>query len=377
MFHPASTRWLVGALLIAAPTSLAHAADAEAVANALGKALASEQGAQYTFASASEAGSDVTISGLTVTQPNNQGQFTFANTVVSGAEEAQGGGFTAETVTMTDGTLSGDGTGKIASATVEGVTILPEATVTERKLSSGFVYENATASGITFTPKDQQGEITVREASVRFGNVVDGEPQQSSGSVTDITVPASLVSNEQFQLSALGYDQLSFDVSWDAERTPETGDLDIRDATLSLENGGTLKLTGQAANVPVAAPGSDEMDTAALMNAAVKTVTLRYDDQSLAGRVLDYFAKQQGLERQQFAEQIAGALPLIVGAIGNPAFQEQLVGAVGTFLRDPKSLTITLAPPSPVPGSAIMQTVQTAPQTLPDQLGVRIEANAP
>ena len=73
-------------------------------------------------------------------------------------------------------------------------------------------------------------------------------------------------------------------------------------------------------------------------------MTVRYDDKSLAGRIMDMLAKQQGLSREDYAKQIAGALPFLLAALNNQAFQDKVAGALGGFLQDPKSLTIKLEP---------------------------------
>ena len=102
---------------------------------------------------------------------------------------------------------------------------------------------------------------------------------------------------------------------------------------------------------------------------------MRYQDQSLAGRILDMLAKQQGISRADYAKQISGALPFLLAALNNPAFQNQVADAVGTFLQDPKSLTVKLAPKTPVTGAEIMSIAGSSPQTLPDRLNASVTAN--
>jgi hypothetical protein len=96
-------------------------------------------------------------------------------------------------------------------------------------------------------------------------------------------------------------------------------------------------------------------------------MTLRYDDKSLAGRVMDELAKQQGITREDYANQIAGALPFLLAALNNPEFQNQVAGALGTFLKQPQSLTVKLQPAAPISGQEIMEVLGSAPQTLPDR----------
>src|SRR4029079_9174587 len=97
-------------------------------------------------------------------------------------------------------------------------------------------------------------------------------------------------------------------------------------------------------------------------------LTIRYDDKSLAGRVLDFLAKQQNLSRDDYAKQISAALPFLLAAINNPPFQSQVAAAVGGFLKDPKSLTIDFAPDAPVSGDDLIALAKTQPGAIPDKL---------
>ena len=75
------------------------------------------------------------------------------------------------------------------------------------------------------------------------------------------------------------------------------------------------------------------------------------------------------------AGKLNGALPFMLNAINNPAFQEKVAKAGQAFLTDPKSLTITLNPAQPVPFQEIMGSAMSAPQTLPDMLAIDVTAN--
>jgi hypothetical protein len=109
----------------------------------------------------------------------------------------------------------------------------------------------------------------------------------------------------------------------------------------------------------------------------VHELTIRYDDHSLAGRILDFFAQRQGLERAEYAKQLTDALPFFLIALKNPAFQEQVIGAATGFLANPQSLTIEIAPDNPVSGDDIMALAKSEPGTIPDRLKASVAANTP
>ncbi|ODN65361.1 hypothetical protein A6302_04556 [Methylobrevis pamukkalensis] len=82
-----------------------------------------------------------------------------------------------------------------------------------------------------------------------------------------------------------------------------------------------------------------------------------------------------GTDAAGLATQLAAALPLMLTPIQNPAFQAQLASAASAFLKDPKSITLTAAPAKPMTFMELFATAQSAPQTLPDALGVTVTAN--
>ena len=109
----------------------------------------------------------------------------------------------------------------------------------------------------------------------------------------------------------------------------------------------------------------------------LKQASLYYGDASLAGRIIAQQAKQMGQEPAAFVGQITGALPLLLSVIGNQPFQDKLAQGVTTFLKDPKNLTITAKPATPIALMELFSTSQTAPQTLPDVLKADVIANQP
>ena len=146
---------------------------------------------------------------------------------------------------------------------------------------------------------------------------------------------------------SIGYDKLVLDVSWDGSRDAAAKTVTIRDFTLSIENGGDLSFEGLIGEVPDAHTLNDPTAAQNVTKTQLHNLTIRYDDNSLAGRIMDYLAKQQNLSREDYANQISAALPFLLAALNNQPFQEKVATALGGFLQDPKSLTIELSRRSP------------------------------
>ena len=243
-------------------------------------------------------------------------------------------------------------------------------------LGSNILFHTAEATDLKVTHKDQPGEVTVDRMYVESGNVVDNVAQDSKGSVEGITIPSSLFPPDSgFRPQSLGYDKLVLDVSWDGSRDLAAKTVTIREFTLSIENGGDLSFEGVLGEVPDARKLNDSTAAQDVTKTQLHNLTIRYDDKSLAGRVLDFLAKQQNLSRDDYAKQISAALPFLLAAINNPPFQNQVAEAVGGFLQDPKSLTIDLTPDAPVSGDDLMALAKTQPGAIPDKLKATVTAN--
>jgi hypothetical protein len=367
--------FLSGTALFA--TSLpAGAIEPEAAAQALAAALTNSDRAEVTFDSASDDGGDVVVSGLTITRASDEEDtVTFAETVIEAPTEGGEGVFDSPSITFTDGTLAGESRGTIGSAVLTDVTVLEPAAEGEESKQS-VIFTTLEATDLSFAQSDQKGDITVGRIYMETGNVVDNVPQDNKGSVEDLLVPPEMYAEGDFQPSMIGYDQLVFDVTWDGSRDPSADTMTVRDFTLNMQDGGSLSITGVVGKVPEPTSLNDADAAAQASEMEVHNVTIRYEDSSLTGRVLDFLAKQQGITQAEYAQQIAGALPFLLAALNNPEFQNEVAGAVGAFLQDPQSITISIAPDAPVSGAEIMGLAGTAPQTLPDRLNASVTANS-
>jgi hypothetical protein len=68
-------------------------------------------------------------------------------------------------------------------------------------------------------------------------------------------------------------------------------------------------------------------------------------------------------------------LQLGLSQLNNPAFTQQVVESVGAFLKEPRSLTLSLKPAQPVQVLQLMQIDPNNPGTAIDLLGVSMTAN--
>lgn len=357
-------------------SSPSWAIEPNAVARALGAALAQGRQDAVSFADAFERGGQIVIRDLTIDLPEGAGTAKFAESVLDAPVENSDGSIAAVSLTMTSGTIRGnDINGSINSAMMSDVTILSAETIRAKNLDQGILYRTATITGFRFVPKDDFGEITVEKMEMEADNFVDYQAQASRGTVTGLRIPTKNVPPGPISPQSLGYEEFILDFEWDGARDPQTQVTTIDTLAVTLRDGGSITISGKFGNTPATRASDPESSMRALTQMSILALTFRYADDSLAGKILDAAAKQQGTTRQQYAQQLSAALPFFLVMIQNPGFQNKVATAIGRFLADPQSLTISIQPDRPLTGGEIFGLLQTAPQTLPDVLGVVIEAN--
>ncbi len=364
--------WAAAAIAFGSP---AAAIEPEAAAQALATALNGGTNAKVAFDSASQVGSNIVIQGLSVADTQGDGNVRFAETVIESPTEGGSGIFESPRISFANGTLGGASKGSVANAALTEVTVLDPATVPGKAPGKGVLFHTAEANDIRVARNTEPGEMTIARAFMEVGNVVNNVPQDSKGSVEDVTLPPEFFTGAKLSPQTIGYDKLVLDITWDGTRDVAAKTMTVRDFTVSIQDGGELSITGVMGNLPEPTTLNDADAPSKASATEVHTITVRYDDKSLAGRVLDWMAKQQGISREDYANQISAALPFLLAALNNPEFQSELSGAVSTFLKDPKSLTVKIEPEAPVSGEEIISIAGSAPQTLPDKLNASVTAN--
>jgi hypothetical protein len=312
--------------------------------------------------SAGETASDTKIGTLTVTGGD-----------VNDMGGIKAGAIKAEAIESTDGSTKAT----VASAEIVNPDIA--APPAEGKPGRG-KFDSVTVSDIAVSESGKP-PVTIATVGMEATDYVGDYPRAFSLSVENVVVdPAVADDGGQFagQLKELGYEKVDANVyisgSWDQD----AGTLSIEDFSIEGADMGSIGLSavlgGFTADV-MAQLGQPNPPPELMNSVTVNEAQLTYEDSSLAGRLLDMQAKQMGASRENFVNQISAALPLMLSALQNPGFQDKLATAAGTFLKDPKNITISAQPEKPVTVMELMTTAQTAPQTLPDQLKAEVTAN--
>lgn len=253
-------------------------------------------------------------------------------------------------------------------------------------------------SSLTTAKRAASGKIAVNAVGHSFtadGYEVtwDGDPVTGSGKtsfkVSNVVVPeAALASIDPTgQMKALGYASLAFDIGG-------AGSLMLGDDELGFDGDifyagrdmGTLKLGAAAAKIPAAVlaelqksePGKEPNLTALmpqLTGIEIGRLVVRFEDASLVSKLLPVVARMQGMDVQTMIANAGAMMQLGLAQLKNPAFTEKAVAAVTAFLKDPKSITLSVQPAAPVAVQQLMALDPANPGAAVDRLGVTLTAN--
>ena len=222
----------------------------------------------------------------------------------------------------------------------------------------------------------------------------DGDPKTFMGesiySIGSIELPASTLDNLGMQpsLKELGYDKLVFAVTGRANMQMPAANIEIDgDSSFLARDMGAISSSGAVGGIPPAlfeaaqavqeAPNSIDMNAmmAMLQSITIGHIKLRYDDVSLAERLLKYYEKLQKKSREEIIADIVAVSDIGMVALNSPDLTAQAKAALQTFLTRPGWIEIEMRPDAPVAVSKIMPLVGT-PAEIVKLLKVNISAGA-
>lgn len=224
----------------------------------------------------------------------------------------------------------------------------------------------------------------------------------STLAITGIAVDLSTVSEEDPSagavIEALGLTSINGDITQSMSWSMADGRLVMDEFLLDFADVGSLNITADlsgltpavldqiyAMQATMSADGqpTEEQAQAQMMQGmaimqgvSIVGASVRYDDASLAGKLLDFFAASSGSDRPTFVEGLKAMLPTVIAESGVPALNDVVVPPVSTFLDDPQSLEIKLAPPSPT-SLLVLMAAAANPAGLITALGLAVDANTP
>ncbi len=300
-------------------------------------------------------------------------EMTAEKIVYSSAKPTADGGFSADAITATDVEIDADDS-NVTVATLKVTGYVGGKAAGER-------FDRLEATDIEVTDENDK-KIPIDTITVTAADFVAGVPRRVGFDMKGLVVPVDPADAEMKDVAELGYKELAIDASFSGSWDDKTGRVVIDQMAVTGADIGGLKLTFALGGfTPEVMEGfkKAENDQAKqmelLQGVTVERLSLRYEDASLAKRMIDAQAKKQGVPADAFVQQINAIVPMMLSAIGNKDFEKKIAAAAGTFLKAPKSLTVSASPAKPLPVSEIMGAAMMAPQSLPTVLGAEVKAN--
>ncbi len=195
----------------------------------------------------------------------------------------------------------------------------------------------------------------------------------------------------------LGYDKLSGSLNFHANWDSDNGKFVADHNEITIDNAGKLEfsinLDGitedlinnvykiQNAKQQKTSNQTDDDNAKTLIllgivqQLKIGNINLRYEDNSLVNRILDYYAKQNTVTRDDFIKQILESWSLVGTKIDDPEFIESTSEQLENFLYNPKSLSVSATPEAPVQLPIAYMAAVTSGAKFIDLFKIKVDAN--
>ncbi|ESW69145.1 MULTISPECIES: hypothetical protein [unclassified Mesorhizobium] len=378
--------------LLTLPLNAAFAQDT-AVADRLKAALA-VQGVDITWTGVTGDNSSMVLQGVSVKPAAEKEALPIGDVKLEGVTEANGG-FDVATITTSAFEHSKDGvTLNLTPFVIHDANIPAEGAT--GPLGSMMIYKSAELESLTVKVADKTA-FSVDGLAVQITPPADGKAMEFSATTEKFNADLTLVDDAKSKeaIEALGYQNISGNIEIGGTWQPSDGKMDLSKYDISVENAGTLGMTFGLGGYTVdfvkslqemqkkMAAQPEGADNSAqgmallglLQQLSFNSASIRFDDDSLTGKVLEYVGKQQGMSGKDIANQAKAIVPFGMAQLNNPELTAEVTAAVSKYLDDPKSLEISAEPPAAVPFALIMAGAMSNPADLTKTLGVHVKAN--
>jgi hypothetical protein len=378
--------------LLTLPLNAAFAQDT-AVADRLKAALA-VQGVDITWTGVTGDNSSMVLQGVSVKPAAEKEALPIGDVKLEGVTEANGG-FDVATITTSAFEHSKDGvTLNLTPFVIHDANIPAEGAT--GPLGSMMIYKSAELENLTVKVADKTA-FSMDGLAIQITPPADGKAMEFTGNTEKFNADLTLIDDAKSKeaIEALGYQNITGNFEIGGTWQPSDGKMDLSKYDISVENAGTLGMTFGLGGYTVdfvkslqemqkkMAAQPEGADNSAqgmamlglLQQLSFNSASIRFDDDSLTNKVLDYVGKQQGMSGKDIANQAKAIVPFGMAQLNNPELTAEVTAAVSKYLDDPKSLEISAEPPAAVPFALIMAGAMSNPADLTKTLGVHVKAN--
>lgn len=392
-YRSAFSKLALSTFLFTLPLNAALAQDATAVAERL-KAVLAAQNLTLSWTSVSGDASEAVLEGTSIAMAGEDKPVSVGKVTLGGITEENGGykieTLSTEAYSLTEGTTKVD----VSPLTIGNVSLPAEGSTDP--LASFLMYETANLDNVSVKIGDKQA-FQMTNFAAEVTPPADGNAMEFTGSAEKFTADLSLVEDPQSKaaIDALGYQNISGDFQLAGTWQPTDGRMALSNYDITVDDAGTLGMTFDLGGYTVdflksvqdlqkkmadQPEGTDNSAQGLAMLGLMQQLTfngatVRFDDDSVTNKVLEYIGKQQGMSAKDIANQAKAIVPFMLMELNNPELAAQVTAAVTAYLDNPKSLEIAAKPASPVPFALLAASGMSNPKELPKTLGLTVTAN--
>lgn len=384
----------LSSFLVGLPFHAAMAQDAAAVGERM-KAVLAGQGIELAWSGISGDATETVISGATMTVTGVPGSTEIGDVTLADITE-DNGAYTIGTVTLPNYSTTEDGaTIDIAGISLTGLRLPAEGDTDP--IAALMLYESAEMESLVVRLGDKT-PFSMNQLHFEITPPQGGNPMEFSGAAEKFTADLTLIDDADSKktMEALGYQTISGYFELAGSWQPSDGRLELSQYDISIENAGTIGFTfdlggytpdfikamqemqKNMANQPEGADNSAQgiAMLGLMQQLTFHSASLRFDDDSLTGKALDFVAAQQGVKAADLANQAKAIVPFLMAQLNNPDLTSQATAAISAYLDDPKSIEVSAEPGNAVPFAMIMAgAMSPSPQDLLKTLAVTVIAN--
>lgn len=361
-------------------------------------------GYDFDFGPVSQNGSTVTVDGVVIAFNTDEVDPMSVDTTLTfeGVVENSDGSFSADRLSVPDvNSEFGDdvkGEVSLTGIVAEGLWLPPEGQTDAVSLMQTI---ERVATGPLSVKREGVEVIKYDgldyDSSFNF-NGDDLESIDTNFAISNIWADLSTVGEEEPEagavIEALGLTIIDGDISQVASWNLATGDFNMSEFALDFANIGALNIkldlkgftaavldkiyAMQASDID---PTSEEGQAKQMMLGmelaqalSIGGASIRYDDAGLAPHVLDFFAAQSGVAREQFVQVMKPAIPQMINQAGIPQLTALVTPAAEAFLDNPESFEISVKPASPT-SFLVLAAAAANPAGLIQALNLAVTAN--
>ncbi|CAI2935270.1 conserved exported protein of unknown function [Aminobacter niigataensis] len=392
-YRSAFSKLALSTFLFTLPLNAALAQDATAVAERL-KAVLAAQNLTLSWTSVSGDASETVLEGTSIAMAGEDKPVSVGKVTLGGITEENGGykieTLSTEAYSLTEGTTKVD----VSPLNIGNVSLPAEGSTDP--LASFLMYETANLDNVSVKIGDKQA-FQMTNFAAEVTPPADGNAMEFTGSAEKFTADLSLVEDPQSKaaIDALGYQNISGDFQLAGTWQPTDGRMALSNYDITVDDAGTLGMTFDLGGYTVdflksvqdlqkkmadQPEGTDNSAQGLAMLGLMQQLTfngatVRFDDDSVTNKVLEYVGKQQGMSAKDIANQAKAIVPFMLMELNNPELAAQVTAAVTAYLDNPKSLEIAAKPASPVPFALLAASGMSNPKELPKTLGLTVTAN--